>query len=120
MLRSIHYRSVKIDVRGLVRPFGARLTERIDSRLPPPGRRRLAQTADSRAARHQFGLQVFPSAQITGPGPVFANKRVQTEFFDSIIHLPECEAKVVCGLSSDPPVALQGRRNFLALDLIQP
>jgi hypothetical protein len=37
MLRSIHYRSVKIDVRGLVRPFGARLAERIDSRLPPRG-----------------------------------------------------------------------------------
>ena len=35
-------------------------------------------------------------------------ERLQAEFFDSIVHLPECEAQVIGGPSPDPPVALEG------------
>ena len=69
--------------------------------------------------RRATGENQLLRSGMAGPGPMLPYKRVQAEFFDSIVHLPECKSKVVGGPSPDPLVAFEGRRNFLALDFIQ-
>ena len=51
---------------------------------------------------------------------VIFHQLIQSEFLDPVGNLPECDPEFLSATRLIPFVALQDRKNFLALDLLDP